>query len=176
VLATLVGRLAGSRLNLYLRETQGATYGVQGRLRVRSDAGELFIRASVQNDRVEEALRAIRAEFERLARQGPDSNELSLAKAAYLGRFAAAFETTSGTATALREAFELGLAPDHFATLRDRVRTLDRQALLAAARRCLDVNRLGIAVYGSRWEIESQLNRIGNVSWYRLEDPEQRAR
>ncbi|MFN3700038.1 MAG: M16 family metallopeptidase [Alphaproteobacteria bacterium] len=88
----------GSRLTEEIREKRGLTYGIHSFFSHNDYANGLNISTSTENSNVEEMLRLIQAEFEKLRSYPPTQEELDNAKSYLIGSTPLAFTSTSAIA------------------------------------------------------------------------------
>lgn len=139
----LAGRLGDS-----VRDKQGLAYYVYSSVRAGLGAGPWVVRAGVNPANVDKAIAGIEAELD-LMRQEPVRTEELLEAQDYLtGSLALRLETNDGVAAMLLsvETYKLGL--DYLERYDGIIRSLTREALLAAAQKYVDRERTVIVVAG----------------------------
>jgi zinc protease len=104
--ASLVNYVLGgggfnSRLMLEVREKRGLAYGVYSYLSPMDRTGVTMGGTGTENARVGQSLEIIRAEWQRMAQEGPTAQELADAKTYLNGSFALGFDSTSRIARLL---------------------------------------------------------------------------
>ncbi|MBK8159317.1 MAG: insulinase family protein [Rhodospirillaceae bacterium] len=97
-----------SRLMTELREKRGLTYGINTDLVTLDHVGFLTGSFETPNAKVKESLDLLRAEWQRMAEQGPTAEELESARTYLLGYYPRNLTTTSKAAETL-----LGIQMDH---------------------------------------------------------------
>jgi zinc protease len=103
----------GSRLTEEIREKRGLTYGIHSFFSHNDYANGLNISTSTENSNVEEMLRLIQAEFEKLRSYPPTQEELDNAKSYLIGSTPLAF-TSTGAIAGLMLSLQLdGLGADY---------------------------------------------------------------
>ncbi len=136
VLNQVLGGQFTSRLNSKLREEKGFTYGVRSHFDCRRGAGPFFIGASLQTDRLAEALTDLRHEVEDLVGDRPPTPaELNDARRALIEGQARQFETPSGLVSRYASLFVHDLPIDHHAGFAARLEGVTVESLAAAAAR-----------------------------------------
>jgi zinc protease len=90
-----------SRLMTEVREKRGLTYGVYSYLMPLDGAGMVLGGAATANARVAEALDVIKAEWRRMAEQGPTDAELDAAKRYLTGAYPLRFDSNAAIANQL---------------------------------------------------------------------------
>ena len=158
----ILGGQFSSRLNTKLREEKGFTYGVRSSFDFRRGAGPFSVSASIQSDRVAEAISDIRAEVEALfADRPPTDVELSDARRALIEGQAKHFETPAVLASRYATLFLYGLPPDHYGGLADRLNLVSIDSMVAAARRQVDPNAFVAVVVADAASVGKDLERLG---------------
>ena len=94
LLHVLLGANMSSRLFSEVRENKGLAYEIGTHIRLLSDAGIFLVRAGVDNNKVEEALRVIIKELAKIKHRLVSSAELARAKEFYIGQLKMSFEDT----------------------------------------------------------------------------------
>jgi zinc protease len=144
----LLGQLGlMGRIGQNVRERQGMAYYAYSDLRAGLIAGPWWVRAGVNPSNVERAVAAILHEVTALQQQGPDGEELEDARTYLIGSLAVRLETSPGIAQTLAdiEFFNLGL--DYLERYPGIVRSISRDAIVAAARR-FTTDRYALAIAG----------------------------
>ena len=125
-----------SRLNAKLREEKGFTYGVRSSFDFRRGAGPFAVSASLQADRLSEALADLRDEVEALLRDRPPSQaELDDARRSLIEGQARQFETPSSLVARYAGLFLYDLPLDHHSRLAERLEAVDVETLREVAER-----------------------------------------
>lgn len=139
----LYGRLGAS-----VRDRQGLAYYVYSSLGAGVGAGPWMVRAGVNPANVDKAIVAIEEELQRLAGEPVTAEELAEAQDFLTGSLALRLETNDGQAGTLlgMELYQLGL--DYLERYDGIIRGLTAEALLQAARKYLQMERLVVVVAG----------------------------
>src|SRR5205085_4667403 len=125
-----------SRLNTRLREEKGFTYGIRSQFDCRRGAGPFSIGASLQSDRLDEALVDLRHEVEALTGDRPPTlPELDDARRALIEGQARQFETPAALVSRSVSLFVHGLPPDHHTHFAERLDGVSVASLAAVASR-----------------------------------------
>ena len=106
VAATVLGGGYSGRLNEEIRIKRGLSYGANSRIDFRRAPGPLVAATSTKNESAVQVVDLIVAEMQKLGRTQPTDAELAARKAAVVGNFNSAVETTENTASLLSR-FEL---------------------------------------------------------------------
>jgi zinc protease len=136
VLNQILGGQFTSRLNTRLREEKGFTYSVRSHFDCRRGAGPFFIGASLQTDRLAEALTDLRHEVAALVSDRPPTfAERDDARRALIEGQARQFETPSALVSRYASLFVHDLPIDHHAGFAERLDGVTLESLAAAAAR-----------------------------------------
>jgi zinc protease len=161
VMNAILGGLFNSRVNLNLREKHGYTYGAFTAFDWRRAAGPFVASAAVRSDATDASVREVLAEIDRIRGDRVGDDELSLAISYLDGVFPIRFETTAAIAAALSSLVVYGLPGDYFDTYRERVRGVNADRVLRAAREHLHPERMQIVAVGDAGTITEPLRALG---------------
>ncbi len=154
----ILGGQFTSRLNAMLREEKGFTYGIRSHFEFRRGAGPFMISASLQSDRLAEALADIRHEvLGLLGDRPPTHTELEDARRSLLEGQARHFETPTALVSRYAGLFLHGLAADHYTGFANRLGAVTLATLDTAARRIVDPTRFAVVVVADASTVASQL-------------------
>jgi predicted Zn-dependent peptidase len=98
ILSTMLGSGMSSRLFLNVRERKALAYTIFMSFNNFVDSGKFEIYAGVNNDRVDEAVGAIKEELIRIRKEGIEKKELDKAKEQVRGRMIMGMESNSAVA------------------------------------------------------------------------------
>lgn len=129
----LGGGVFTARLFREVREKRGLAYGVSTSLVPMRHAALMIGGTATKNERVGESIAVIEGEIRRLAAEGPDADELRLAKQYLIGSYALHFDTSTKIAGQLLQIAIEGLGIDY----------VERRNELLAAVTAQDVRRAG---------------------------------
>jgi zinc protease len=163
VASSILGGKFTSRLNLRLRERDGATYGVHCQIAKRKGPGPFSVSSSLANEAVGGAVFAVREEVERLVDERVSASELDDACSYLEGLFAYSLQGIEGLASRLVETAVYGLPDDHFATFGRRLRSLDPETLRSVAARYLAPEAMVVAVAGPADALRPSLEPLGSA-------------
>jgi zinc protease len=138
----------GSRLTQEVRVARGLTYGIGTGLVPRDQADQIFGQFSASNDKTAEAVEIVRAEWERMAREGVSQEELDTAKTYLTGAYPLRFDGNSNIAGILVGMQSLGLSADYIIDRNDRVMAVTVEDVARVAGRLLDPDGLHFVVVG----------------------------
>lgn len=172
ILNQVLGGQFTSRLNARLREEKGLTYGVRSHFDVRRAAGPFHVGASVQTDRVAEAVAELRTELEALAfgDRPVTPAELDDARRSLIEGQARHFETPSALVSRYASLHIHGLPPDHHAGFADRLQAVTVESLSATAQRQVHPDRLVVVVVADAETVAGPLQQLGWGPIERIDD------
>ncbi|MDB5351144.1 MAG: putative Zn-dependent peptidase [Planctomycetota bacterium] len=163
----ILGGQFTSRLNEKLREEKGFTYGIRSHFDARRGPGPFSISASLQADRLAEALGDIRHVVEDLlGDRPPTSDELDDARRSLVEGQARHFETPSALVSRYAGLFLYGLPRDDHARLADRLQQVSIQGMRDAAHRHVHPNAFAFVVVA---DAESVLRPLEGLGWCDVE-------
>ena len=167
VLNQILGGMFTSRLNAKLREEKGFTYGIRSHFDTRRSVGPFVVSASLQADRVGEALADIRAAIaELLDNRPPTTQELDDARRALIEGQARHFETPSSLVARYAELVLHGLPLDEHARLAERLSGVTVASMLSAGHRHLRPDSLVAVVVADSDQVRAELARY---AWSEVE-------
>ena len=148
VMSAILGGLFNSRLNMQLREAKGYTYGAGAGFDLRRGAGPFTARAAVNTEVTVPAVLDTLAELDRMRAEPVLASELTAAKDYLIGVFPLRFETPGAVVGALGGLAVHDLPLEELVRYRDRIEAVDIEAVAAAAREHLHVERASIVLVG----------------------------
>jgi zinc protease len=137
-----------SRLMTEIREKRGLTYGIGTSLVPFRGAGLVLGSVSTENPRFGETLALLRAEWARMAADGPSEDEVAAGKAFLSGSFPLGFTSTPQIAGTLVALQQLGRGPEWLAGRLARLAAVTVADARRTARRLFDADALSVAVAG----------------------------
>lgn len=163
----ILGGQFTSRLNEKLREERGFTYGIRSQFDCRRSAGPFSIGASLQSDRLAEALDELRREImEILADRPPTQEEIDKARRSLIEGQPRHLETPSALVSRFGGLMIHGLPPEHEASFADRLASVERDTLVEAARAVIRPEALVIVVVADASQV---LEPLRALDWARVE-------
>lgn len=150
-----------SRLNQDLREEHGWSYGAHSRLSFSKERGMFAAQAAVHTEHTGEALRAMLAHIEAIARDGLTDEEFEKTRLLARGDLVEAFAQVEAAARRLARNAAIGLSPDHEKNASVALNGASKTQLKALAARYFDPQNAVIVIVGPRRKIEPQLKAIG---------------
>ena len=167
----ILGGQFSSRLNAKLREEKGFTYGIRSHFEFRRAAGPFMVSASLQSDRLAEALEDIRGEILGLMGDRPPTiGELDDARRSLIEGQARHFETPTALVSRYAGLFLHGLPADHHSGFADRLGAVTLATLDSAARRLVDPDRFAVVVVADAELVEGPLSKLGWCEIHRFDE------
>lgn len=145
---TLGGGGFSARLMSELREKRGLTYGVSTDLVTLDRVGLIAGHFETPNDKVAETLEILRAEWQRMATEGPTEAELAAAKDYLLGYYPRNLTSTSRAADTLLGIQKSNLGIDYMDKRQQEIAAVTLDDVKRVAKRLLDAKALTIVVAG----------------------------
>ncbi len=161
LMGAILGGLFNSRLNMQLREAKGYTYGAGAGFDMRRGAGPFTARAAVNTEVTVPAILDTITELERMRDSRVTDDELAAARDFLVGVFPLRFETPGAVVGAVSGLAVHGLPLDELTDYRARVEAVDVDAIEAAARAHLAVDRAAIVLVGDVDAFGSDLEAAG---------------
>jgi zinc protease len=140
VLCSVLGGQAG-RLFEVLREREGLVYQVGASASEHIDGGHVVFYAASSQDKLDSARAAIEAEIVRIVREPITSEELVRAQQCLIGQFESGLQRRSRVASRMVFGEAYGLGAAYFLRYPERIATVEREQILALAKRLLDPRR-----------------------------------
>ncbi len=161
VVNQILGGQFTSRLNESLREQRGLTYGVRSSFDCRRRPGPFTVTASVQTEKVGEALEQIRIELEAITgARPPEPVELDDARRSLIEGHPRQFETPGALVNRFAVLVIHDLPVDHDAGFRDRLAAINLDSLRWAAGRHIVPGALVAVVVADSSRVLDQLTRL----------------
>jgi zinc protease len=148
VMSAILGGLFNSRLNMQLREAKGYTYGAGAGFDMRRGAGPFTARAAVNTEVTVPAILDTLSELERMRDTPVEPGELAAARDFLVGVFPLRFETAGAVVGSVAGLSVHGLPLDELTDYRSRIEAVDIDAVAAAARAHVLVDRAAIVLVG----------------------------
>ena len=138
----------GSRLMQEVREKRGLVYSVFSSLQPMQHAGLLLGGAATMNERAAETIAVVRQELERMAGEGPTSEELEEAKTYLTGSYPLGFDSNSKIASRLLSIQQDELGIDYVNRRNDLIEAVTLEDVRRVARGLIDADGLVVTVVG----------------------------
>jgi zinc protease len=142
-----------SRLTVEVREKRGLAYSTYSYLSPLDRAGLWVGGVGTANARVAESLDVIRAEWRRMAEEGPTEEEIRKAKQYFTGAYPLRFDSNAEIAGILVGLQEAGLGIDYPEIRNDLIEAVTAEDLRRVAREWLKPEALRVAVVGRPAEL-----------------------
>ncbi|HEY3814423.1 MAG TPA: pitrilysin family protein [Caulobacteraceae bacterium] len=145
---TVLGGGYSGRLNEEIRIKRGLSYGANSRIDFRRAPGPLVASTSTKNESATQVVDLVVAEMKKLGQTQPGDAELTARKAAVVGNFNSAVETTESTASLLSrfELYHVDLG--EIGRYADRVKAVTPQQVEAIGAELFDPSKAQIVVVG----------------------------
>ncbi len=167
VVNQILGGQFSSRLNATLREERGLTYGVRSSFDCRKRPGPFTVSASVQTEKVGEALEQIRIELQAIAGSRPPTQvELDDARRALIEGHPRHFETPGALVNRFAGLVIHELPVDNDARFSARLTEINLDSLAAAASRHIIAGSLATVVVADASRVLEQLQKL---EWAQVE-------
>jgi zinc protease len=158
---TALGGSFTSRLNQDLREEHGWSYGARSRFSFTKKPGLFSAVAAVHTEHTGDALKAMIADVEAIAREGLTDEEVEKTRLIARGELVDAFESVEAAARRLARNAGVGLDPDHEAKASAVLDRASKDELRALAANHVDPKNAIVVIVGPRAKIQPQLEKIG---------------
>lgn len=145
-----------ARLMTEVRDKRGLTYGIGTSLASYDHAEALFGQFQASNDKVAEAIKVIREEWVKIARDGVTQVELDTAKTYMTGAYPLRFDGNNTIASILVGMQIMGLSPDYPKTRNAKVEAVTLADMKRVAAKLFTPDTLGFIVVGDPTGVESQ--------------------
>lgn len=137
-----------SRLSMEVRERRGLSYGIASGMRTWRQAGIFVVQTSTQNPKAGETLGIVRAEIEKMAKDGPTAAEVDDAKTYLVGSLALTLDSTGAVAGVLHSLQVDGLGPEEIQRRAELIGKVGVEDVRRAARRLLRAEQATVIVVG----------------------------
>jgi zinc protease len=161
IMATILGGLFNSRLQMNLREEKGYTYGIGAGFDMRRGAGPFSVRTAVQTAATVPAISEILSELRRIRETEVTSAELAAARDYLVGVFPLRFETPGAVVAALGGLFIHSLPDDELTRYRHEIEGVTIEDVQKAARDHIAPGRLAIVAVGDADAVGIELRAAG---------------
>jgi predicted Zn-dependent peptidase len=160
----ILGVGTNSRMFKDIREKEGFAYDAHSQYDTHRDAGDFEAVTQVRNEVVEPALKAVLAELDQMAGTPVPAEELSNIKNFIAGQYLLSLETQDGLASQLSNMKVLGLPNDYLETYTTRVRSVEPDQVLSAAKKYMAPGQAAVVVVGDASKIGDTLKKFGEVT------------
>jgi zinc protease len=160
----ILGGGTDSRMFKNIREKEGFAYDAHSEFDSHRDAGDFEAVTEVRNEVIEEALKAVIAELDRMAKTPVEAGELSNVKNFISGQFLLSLETQGALAAQLSAMKALGLPNDYLDSFTSHIRSVEAGQILSAAKRYVSPDQAAIVVVGDASKIGDLVKKFGAVT------------
>ena len=161
--SNVLGGGTNSRLFLEIREKKGYAYAVYSEHRPYKEAAQFSTVMQVRNEVTEDALRALLAEMERMAKERVPATELSDVKNYLSGTFVLRLERQESLANQVLTAKMMGLGKEYLETYTTRIRSVEPDQIEAVAKKVIAPGDAAIVVVGDAKQIRPAVEKFGKV-------------
>jgi predicted Zn-dependent peptidase len=170
----LIGRMilgggSSSRMFTNIREKEGFAYDAHAEQIPHREAATFAAVTQVRNEVLEPALKAVIAELERMEKERVSAEELTNAKNLSSGSFLLRLETQNALADQFVMMRNIGLPNDYLEKFTDRVRAVEPDQVLSAAKKYMAPDSSVIVVVGDASKIGKALEKFGPVTVTKVE-------
>ncbi len=160
---TIYGGAFNSRLVANIREQKGYTYSPRSGFHPLKHQGHFSVHAAVRSEVVAATLTEIFYELDRMRALPVTEAELDAARNYMSGVFSLGIATQGGLLGQLSTQYLDRLPDDYLETFREKIRALQIDDVLLAARKYFDSANASIIVVGDRAQVEPQAVLFGDV-------------
>lgn len=157
----ILGGGGEGRLFLNLREAHGWTYGSYSRLSGDKDIHRFRASASVRNAVTDSAVVELMNELSRIRKEPVTADELSLAKAKYIGNFVMNAEKPESVANKALKIQTQNLPDNYYENYIKNIEAVTPQQVMAAAKKYFIFDKSRIIIVGKAEEVLPGLQKLG---------------
>lgn len=162
----LMNRILGSgftsRLFKEVRSRQGLAYSVFGAYSANFDyEGMFYIGCQTKSETTVQAIRALRAEVEKLTQSEVTDEELELARQSYLNAFVFNFDSKSEIVNRLMTYAYHGYPLDFLQTAKEKIERVTKSDILRVASKHLHPDKMQIVAVGRSQDFDEPLSALG---------------
>lgn len=156
----IYGGSFASRLNLFLREAKGYTYGARSTLSLRENVGAYFAYAKIKQDVTAPGLQAFFDEMAGMQKKPPTREEIQRAKDGLIRSLTGQFESTSAAASAAVNIFTYHLPLDRYAQLPGKYAALKDDAITQAVTDYMQGDVFDVILVGDAEKIQDAVKQL----------------
>ena len=150
-----------SRLNTYLRETKGWTYGARSAFSADKYAGDFTFSSGIRTPSTDSALFALMTELKNFSTNGPTAEEVSFLKKAIGQGNARRYETGVQKARFIGQIQDYNLSATFVADQTALLNSMTQAQLKAAAHQFIKPDQMNIVLVGDKARILPGLQKLG---------------
>jgi zinc protease len=162
--SNILGGGGSSRLFVDIRERDGFAYDAHSEYATARDAATFAAVTEVRNEVIEPALKEVLEELDKMATQPVTKDELSNVKNFMSGLYLLRLETQDGLANQLNGMKTLGLPENYLETYVTRVRSVEADQILAAAKKFMATGDATVVIVGDAAKIGDAVKKFGPVT------------
>jgi zinc protease len=159
----ILGGAGSSRMFLHIREEKGYAYDAHSENNARRTGGYFQAVTQVRNEVVQPALEDVLAELKKISSEPVTTDELTNIKNYMAGTFVLRLETQAGLAGQLSGVKLNGLPNDYLEKYVTRVRSVEPDQVLKAAKKYLSPEDASVVVVGDAAQIAKPLEKFGKI-------------
>jgi zinc protease len=162
--SSILGGGGSSRMFVDIRERDGFAYDAHSEYATSRDAATFAAVTEVRNEVMEPALKDVLDELDRMAKEPVTKDELSNVKNYMSGLYLLRLETQDGLANQLNGMKTLGLPENYLETYVTRVRSVEADQILTAAKKDMATGDAAIVIVGDAAKIGDAVKKFGEVT------------
>ena len=156
-----LGGSFNSRLNLFLREKKGYTYGIRSGFDGNHTAGPFTVSAGVKGDITDSAVMDAMEIIKKFADKGITKKELKFTKNALLDREALKYETNAQKVAYIERMVDYNLSENYVNEQENVLKHLKRREINRIAKHYLPTDKMAIVVVGDAKSLKDKLSKLG---------------
>ena len=165
VMNDILGGSFTSRLFVNVRSRLGLAYSVFGRYSANYDyPGTFYVGCQTKAETMGQALKAMRAEVQKMTEELVTVEELDQAKASFLNSFVFNFDTRSEVVNRIMTYEYYGYPKDFLQKTKENIEKVTREDVLRVAKKYLRTDALRILVVGNAELFDEPLSNFGEVT------------
>lgn len=149
VLNVMLGGYFGSRLMKNIREDKGFTYGICSGIVSYPENNLMIISTETANEYVEDVIREVKFEIDRIKHEIPGEDELNMVKNYMIGDICRAYENALSISDAWIYVLTNGVCEDFFEKSLDSIKNISGKKIVELAEKYLDWNKMVEIVAGN---------------------------
>lgn len=161
---TILGGGTNARMFKNIRERDGFAYDAHAEYATNRESARFTAVTEVRNEVVEPAMKDVLDELNQMSTKPVESSELTNTKNYMAGLYLLRLETQAGLAAQLSQVKSLGLPNNYLETYTTRVRSVEPDQILAAAKKYMAPDQASIVVVGDASKIGDALKKFGEVT------------
>ncbi len=156
-----LGGAFSSRLNLFLRERKGYTYGIRSSFEGTHSAGPFEVSAGVKADVTDSSVMDAMDIIKKYAAKGITKKELEFTKSSLLDREALKYETNVQKVAYIERMVDYHLSENYVNEQEAVLKGLSRKEINNIAKKYLPTDKMAIVVVGDAKSLKGKLSKLG---------------